>query len=105
MHEIRVGYTNGDSTVTRINGSIQQIVDYYLGKMFTFADESGRERTAKANDILFLDQNRIAWLDKEIVVRRIYLNGHFPVNVEYVTYCPDKKPMATIGAYTPGMFG
>ena len=104
MREILVGYTNGDSTVTRINGSIQRIVEYYLGNRFTFQDESGREYSTIANEILFLDHKRFDMGGKEIFVHSIYLKGHFPVNVQYFSYCHNKEPMVTIGAYVPHMF-
>lgn len=41
---------------------------------------------------------------KEIFVHSIYLKGHFPVNVQYFSYCHNKEPMVTIGAYVPHMF-
>ena len=56
MYNIRVHFDNGDHIDTRINGDIDTIVNYYLDHSFPFLTESGKETTAKARCVEFLDR-------------------------------------------------
>ena len=56
MNNIRVHFDNGDSITTRINGEVSDVVRYYLDKSFTFENEKGKEETARARCIEFMDQ-------------------------------------------------
>lgn len=53
MYEIRVHFDNGDHIDTRINGSIDTIVNYYLNQKFPFLSESGREYMSVARCVEF----------------------------------------------------
>ena len=56
MYNIRVHFDNGDHIDTRINGDIDTIVHYYLDHRFPSLAESGKETTAKAQCVEFLDR-------------------------------------------------
>ena len=56
MYNIRIHFDNGDHIDTRINGDIDKIVNYYLDHPFPFLTESGKETTAKARSVEFLDR-------------------------------------------------
>ena len=58
MYNIRVHFDNGDRIDTRINGDIDTIVNYYLDHQFPFLDDHGKETTAKARCVEFLDRPR-----------------------------------------------
>jgi hypothetical protein len=46
--EATIYYDDGDYTVTRINGTDEEIADYYLGKVFTREDNDGTEHRRTA---------------------------------------------------------
>lgn len=61
MRTIKVHYDNGDYIVTRINGTIPEIVKWYnLGTPRVVSEdfETGKEYRAAARSIEFLDHNR-----------------------------------------------
>ena len=113
MRCIRVHFDNGDSVDTRINGSIQTIVDYYIDRKFPFEDEYGREIMATARCVEFLDDTRIPFNNHPVTVDRIYslspsyMMHHdifYPVRVEFTTHYPTGTAMRQRCAYHPGMF-
>lgn len=54
MRAIKVHFDNGDSLVTSINGSNQEIENYYLGNTFNLGDGAGGDKMVKAVRIEFL---------------------------------------------------
>ena len=116
MHEIRVHFDNGDHIDTRINGSVDTIVNYYLDHFFPFLTESGKETTAKARCVEFLDDLIVHMCGKDFRLVRIYslkdsylkkneLLSKFRVTLEetrHLTVCTMKNKEDA--AYIPGMF-
>lgn len=116
MRSIITYYDNGDKVATKINANIDQIVNYYLGKQFPFADSGGKEGMATCRAVKFLDSIRIPWKESaDAVVRCAYTLSEErmrryqltnPVRVEFVAhYKGTGVKMKTSCAYTPGMFG
>ena len=116
MRSIITYYDNGDKIATKINANIDQIVNYYLGKQFTFADSAGKEKAVTCRAIKFLDPIQIPTKkNASVVVRHIctlsdeYMRRYRLTNrirVEYmVHYHGTGKKAKSNCAYKPGMFG
>ena len=45
-HTIRVTYDNHDTTLTEINGTVDSVLDYYIGKQFNLGTDSDKIVTA-----------------------------------------------------------
>jgi hypothetical protein len=54
MKSIRVRFSNGDSLVTSINGTNEEIRAYYLGKLFELSEGV----MARATEVEFLDTEK-----------------------------------------------
>jgi DNA-directed RNA polymerase subunit RPC12/RpoP len=51
---VRVHYSDGSISQTEINGTKQEVTDYFVGKTFTYEDQStGKEKTKKAIKVDF----------------------------------------------------
>ena len=116
MRSIITYYDNGDKVATKINANIDQIVNCYLGKQFTFADNAGKEKAVTCRAIKFLDPIRIPTKkNASVVIRHIctlsdeYMRRHRltnPVRVEYmVHYHGTGAVVKAFCSYKPGMFG
>lgn len=116
MRSIITYYDNGDKIATKINANIDQIVNYYLGKQFTFADNAGKEKAVTCRAIKFLDPIQIPTKkNASVVVRHIctlsdeYMRRHRltnPIRVEYmVHYHGTGAEVKAFCSYKPGMFG
>lgn len=55
MRSIRVHYDDGRSVATNINGTEQEIREYYLGKQFNLGDGFGGDSMTTAMRVEFLD--------------------------------------------------
>lgn len=47
MIEIRVSWSNGDTTTTRINATLGEARDYYIGRPFNIGDGSGGDMVVR----------------------------------------------------------
>jgi hypothetical protein len=56
MHTIRVTFEEGNTLVTSINGTKQEIESYYIGKRFQFGDTESepKDKLVKAIKVEFL---------------------------------------------------
>jgi hypothetical protein len=54
MHTIKVNWSNGDSTVTEINGTKESVESYYVGKKFNVGI-FGADLIATALSVEFLE--------------------------------------------------
>ena len=116
MYEICVCFDNGDHIATRINGDIDTIVNYYLDHQFPSLDDHGKETTAKARCVEFLDSVNVPMCGKEYRLIRVYsisaaamkcrnLFNKFRFTVEetrHFSVCTMKY--RSDAAYVPGMF-
>lgn len=57
MRTIRVYWSNGQSLATNINGSNEEIRDYYVGKEFNISDGKGGDKMATGVYVDFIDQS------------------------------------------------
>jgi len=55
MQTIKVYFENGDSLVTDINGTREEITEYYVGKTFNLGDGAGGDLITKCTKIEFLN--------------------------------------------------
>ena len=53
MRDIKIVYDNGDVCYTRINGTREEILAYYIGKKFNLGSEA--DRIVTAQEVHFLD--------------------------------------------------
>ena len=56
MRSIKVTFSDGDWLITNINGTNQEILDYYIGQQFNLGDGSGGDRLVIATEVEFLIQ-------------------------------------------------
>lgn len=56
MRTIRITFLNGDSLVTNINGTNEEILAYYVGQEFNLGDGAGGDKMATATTVEFLDE-------------------------------------------------
>lgn len=114
MRSIIVYYDNQDSVATRINGTVDTIINYYLGKQFPFMDEKGREKMSTCRSIRFLDSTRFQHNGRSITVTRavILSDAHMrrynltnKIRVEFIIHYTSTGTEVKSGcAYIPGMF-
>lgn len=114
MYTIRVHYDNGDSITTRINGSVSEIVNYYLDKPCFFEYPGKKQETkAVARCIEFLDVRptrrrgndaerlrRVYSVSEKLMARR-NLYSKFRCTYDTDVFCGFRP---TDCAYIPGMF-
>ena len=118
MREIRVHFDNGDHIETRINGDIDTIVNYYLDHSFPFLSESGKEVTAKARCVEFLNckpvENHYGKVRRLLRVYTVSESRMKFLGLESKIRCTFSSPNPSLFisqwdkhdcAYVPGMFG
>lgn len=54
MRDIKIVYDNGDVSYTRINGTREEILAYYIGKKFNLGSEA--DHIVTAQEVYFLDE-------------------------------------------------
>lgn len=115
MYTIRVHYDNGDSITTRINGTVSDIVNYYLDKPYFFERPGKKQETkAVARCIEFLDVrparrcgNDVERLRRVYSLSQAYMQRHDNCWTKFrVTYETDRFCGYDVYdcAYIPGMF-
>lgn len=62
MKTIKATFANGDSLVTSISGSNDDIRAYYIGKSFNFGTGEGDDSMQTCISVEFIDRNK---LDRE----------------------------------------
>lgn len=91
MRAIRISYDNGNTVETNINGTVDEINEYYVGKQFNLGDGAGGDLLATATRVEFLDA---------IHSRQDYLAGkcsHDEFYAQYVTPLVRKVVLSGIG--------
>lgn len=58
MRTIKVTFDDDDYLITSVNGTVDEIEQYYLNRKFYFSDEYENEKMHTAIKIEFLDEER-----------------------------------------------
>lgn len=115
MRTIIIHFDNGDSIRTRINGTVQDIVDYYIDKPFTLENDRMEEVQATCRAIEFLDPVKVPWTENAYrILKRIhslsdrYMQRNwilYKIRADYEIHYENTGAIISAScAYTTGMF-